>query len=152
METVLDLDKLSEAEEGKSFGRRSALSACDRCLVFLSRGGADAEWFANLISRAKPSPGRLLPADEEDVSWRNQDVLVGLISTGSLTGSGYPRIVKEWKRERRWQRPRHFRRKSDDVSVDASVVHDHGRTYNEFIQRGVTFFTSQTYVQRGAEW
>ena len=71
----------------------------------------------------------------------------GLISAGSLTSSDIHGLSKNGSEERRFQRPRRFSKGSDDVSVDASVVHDHGRTY-EFIRRGVTFFTSQTYVQR----
>ena len=49
---------------------------------------------------------------------------------GSLTASGYPRIVKEWKRGMPLGSARQvFEGKPEDVSVDVSVVHDHGRTY-----------------------
>ena len=41
--------------------------------------------------------------------------------------------------------------KPEDVSVSASVVHDHGHTY-EFIHRGKTFFTTEVQIRRGNDW
>ena len=81
---------------------------------------------------------------KSDVAWRNRDTLyVGTDSgPGSLTASGYPRTVKEWKRGTPVAEAKLlFEGKPEDVSVSAGVSHDHGRTY-EFIRRGVTFFTS----------
>jgi len=71
---------------------------------------------------------------------------------GSLTDSGYPRIVKEWKRAHYSPLPKIvFEGKKEDVSVSAAVVHDHGHKY-EFINRGVTFFTSEQFIRRGDDW
>ena len=71
---------------------------------------------------------------------------------GSLTSSGYPRVVKEWRRGTPLAQAKLvFEGKSEDVSVDAQVVHDHGRTY-ELIRRGVSFFTSEDFIRRGNAW
>ncbi|HWX21512.1 MAG TPA: prolyl oligopeptidase family serine peptidase, partial [Candidatus Binatia bacterium] len=69
-----------------------------------------------------------------------------------LTTSGYPRIIKQWRRGTPLAEAKVvFEGKPEDVSVSAAVVHDHGHTY-EFIQRGVTFFTGLDYVRRGDDW
>jgi prolyl oligopeptidase len=98
--------------------------------------------------------GFYLSEAKSQVDWRNRDVLyVGTdFGPGSLTDSGYPRLVKEWKRGTALaQATLLFEGKAADVSVDAEVIHDHGYTY-EFIRRGVTFFTSEEYLRRGDEW
>src|SRR5206468_157458 len=98
--------------------------------------------------------GFYLPEAKSEVAWRSRNAIyVGTdFGPGSLTHSGYPRIVKEWKRGTPLASAKLvFEGKPEDVSVGASVAHDHGRTY-EFIRRGVTFFTSQEYVRRGSAW
>jgi prolyl oligopeptidase len=70
---------------------------------------------------------------------------------GSLTSSGYPRIVKEWKRGTPLSEAvTVFEGETGDVSVGAGVSHDHGRTY-EIINRAPTFFTSEDYLRRNGK-
>lgn len=157
-ETVLDLDRLADAEKENWVwkGYDPLYPNYERGLVFLSRGGADARVVRefDLKTKAFVADGFVLPEAKSDVAWRDRDTLyVGTdFGPGSLTSSGYPRIVKEWKRHSPLAEAKTvFEGKLEDVSVDASVTHDHGRTY-EFIRRGVTFFTSQTHVRRGDAW
>jgi len=157
-EVVLDLDKLSAKEKENWVWKGSAVlyPTYDRCLLFLSRGGADAKVVREFDLKAKEfvKDGFCLPEAKSDVAWRNRDTLyVGTdFGPGSLTSSGYPRIVKEWKRGTPLaQAELVFEGQREDVSVTAAVVHDHGRTY-EFIRREPTFFTSQEYVRRGNKW
>ena len=157
-ETVLDLDQLSAAEKANWVwkGYDVLYPSYDRCLVFLSRGGADAVVVREFDLQAKQfiETGFKLPEAKSQVAWRDRDTLyVGTdFGPGSLTDSGYPRIIKEWKRGTDLKEAKTvFEGKAEDVSVDASVVHDHGRTY-EFITRGTTFFTSQDFVRRGDQW
>ncbi len=157
-EIVLDLDQLSEAEKENWVwkGSDTLYPTHDRCLLFLSRGGADAKVVRefDLKTQSFVPDGFSLPEAKSDVAWRDRDTLyVGTdFGSGSLTKSGYPRIVKEWKRHSPLAEARTvFEGSLDDVAVDASVSHDHGRTY-EFIRRGVTFFTDQTSVRRGDAW
>ncbi len=154
-ETVLDVDKLAAAEKENWVwkGYQILYPSYDRCLVSLSRGGADACVMRefDLNTREFVTNGFYLPEAKSHVDWRNRDVLyVGTdFGPGSLTDSGYPRLVKEWKRGTALaQAALVFEGKPADVSVNAEVVHDHGYTY-EFIRRGVTFFTSEEFLRQG---
>lgn len=157
-EIVLDLDRLSSAEKENWVWKGAAFlyPNYDRCLLFLSRGGADAKAVREFDLKSKEfiPDGFFLPEAKSDVAWRDRDTLyVGTdFGPGSLTASGYPRVVKEWKRHTPLSEARTvFEGQIADVSVGALVAHDHGRTY-EFIRRGVTFFTSEDYVRRGDQW
>ena len=157
-ETVLDVDKLAAAEKENWVwkGYQILYPSYDRCLVSLSRGGADACVMRefDLNTREFVTNGFYLPEAKSHVDWRNRDVLyVGTdFGPGSLTDSGYPRLVKEWKRGTALaQAALVFEGKPADVSVNAEVVHDHGYTY-EFIRRGVTFFTSEEFLRQGDKW
>lgn len=157
-ETVLDLDKLAEAEKENWVwkGYDVLYPTYDRCLISLSRGGADATVVREFDVKTKKfvADGFQIKEAKSDVSWRDRDTLyVGTdFGAGSLTSSGYPRIVKEWKRHTPLESAKTiFEGKTEDVEVGASVSHDHGRTY-EFVRRGVTFFTDQTYVRQGDKW
>ncbi len=157
-ETVLDLDQLSIAENEnwvwKSY--HVLYPNYDRCLLSLSRGGADATVLRefDLKNKAFITNGFYLPEAKSQVSWRNRNSLyVGTdFGPGSLTSSGYPRLVKEWKRGQPLSEAKLvFEGKTGDVSVDAGVSHDHGHTY-EFITRAMTFFTDETYLRMGRNW
>jgi prolyl oligopeptidase len=156
--TVLDLDELSKAEKENWVwkGYDVLYPTYDRALLVLSRGGADASVVRefDLTTKQFVTNGFYLPEAKSSVAWRNRDELyVGTdFGPGSLTSSGYPRIVKQWKRGTPLAEAKTvFEGKTEDVSVDGAVVHDHGRTY-EFIRRGVTFFTSEDLVLRGDKW
>jgi prolyl oligopeptidase len=157
-ENVLDLDQLSAAEKENWVwkGYDVLYPSYDRCLLFLSRGGADAVVVREFDLQTKKfvEGGFYLPEAKSQVAWRDRDTLyVGTdFGPGSLTDSGYPRIVKEWRRHTDLKEASTaFEGKQEDVAVDASVAHDHGHTY-EFITRGTTFFTSQDFVRRGDQW
>jgi prolyl oligopeptidase len=157
-ETVLDLDQLAATENENWVwkGYDVLYPTYDRCLLSLSRGGADAVVIRefDLVAKRFVDGGFYLPETKSRVAWRDRDTLyVGTdFGPGSLTDSGYPRIVKQWKRQTALKDAATvFEGKREDVSVDASVVHDHGQVY-EFITRGVTFFTSLDYVRQGDQW
>jgi prolyl oligopeptidase len=157
-ETVLDLDKLAEAEAENWVWKGSDIlrPTHDRALIFFSRGGADAVAVRefNLDTKEFIPDGFFLPEAKTSVTWRNRDTLyVGTdFGPGSLTRSGYPRIVKEWKRHSSLEGARIvFEGQAEDVSANAVVKHDHGRIY-EFVRRRVTFFTNEVYVRREDAW
>ncbi len=106
-ETVLDLDALGKAEgENWVWGGANAQGpAYRRCLVQLSRGGADATVVRefDLVAKAFVAPaqgGFAVPEAKTNVEWADADTIwIGTdFGPGSLTASGYPRIVKRWKR------------------------------------------------------
>jgi prolyl oligopeptidase len=157
-EIVLDLDNLGTAEKENWVwkGYDVLYPTYDRCLIFLSRGGADAVVVREFDLKSKEfiKDGFFLPEAKSEVAWRDKDTLyIGTdFGSGSLTSSGYPRVVKEWQRGTPLPEAKTvFEGKTEDVSVSASVDHDHGHTY-EFIGRGVTFFTSEEYLRRGDQW
>lgn len=157
-ETVLDLDQLAAAEKENWVwkGYDALFPTYDRALVFLSRGGADAVVGREFDLKTKEfvPQGFSLPEAKVDIAWRDRDTLyVGTdFGPGSLTSSGYPRIIKEWKRQSPLQEAKTvFEGKTDDVGMGVNVIHDHGRTY-EFISRAITFFTNETYWRHGDEW
>ncbi len=103
-ETVLDLDQLAQDEgENWVWGGASWLEpAGERCLVSLSRGGGDAHVVREFdaTGRCFVGDGFTLPEAKSDCAWIDRDTLfVGTdFGPGSLTDSGYPRIVKQWRR------------------------------------------------------
>ena len=101
---VLDLDDLSRAEgENWVWGGAVCLGPdYTRCLLRLSRGGADAQVIRefDLATRRFVDAGFQLPEAKSEVAWADRDTLyVGSdFGPGSLTDSGYPRIIKRWRR------------------------------------------------------
>lgn len=157
-EMVLDLDQLARSENENWVWKGDAMlyPTYDRSLVFLSRGGADAVVVREFDLKTKQfvADGFTLPEAKTRVDWRNRDTLyVGTdFGPGSLTSSGYPRVVKEWHRGTPLAEAKTvFEGKVEDVAVSAEVVHDHGRTY-EIIGRAPTFFSNEAYLRRGQEW
>jgi prolyl oligopeptidase len=73
-----------------------------RTLVALSRGGADAvvRREFDLKDKSWVQGGFSLPEAKSRCAWQSRDVvLVGTdMGAGSLTDSGYPRTVREWRR------------------------------------------------------
>jgi len=101
---VLDLDALGRAEgENWVWGGAVCLGPdYQRCLLRLSRGGADAQVIRefDIGTRSFVAGGFHLPEAKSEVAWADGDTLyVGTdFGEGSLTDSGYPRIIKRWTR------------------------------------------------------
>src|SRR5262249_47681989 len=153
-ETVLDLDQLSKADsiQWVWHGARPLPPDYTRCLVVLSRGGADAEVPREFDLRSKTfvPGGFTLPEAKSDLDWRSRDVMyVGTdFGPGSMTSSGYPRITKEWKRGTPLAAATTvYEGKPDDISV--SAYHDDTPGFErDFVYRGMTFYTNETFLRR----
>jgi prolyl oligopeptidase len=157
-ETVLDLDGLAavEQENWVWHGYTVLEPHGDRCLVELSRGGADAAVVRefDLIRKEFTPNGFSVPEAKTDVAWRDRDTLyIGTdFGPGSLTTSGYPRVIKEWRRGTPLAAARTvFEGQSGDVDVNVSVDHDHGHVY-QWIRRAPTFFSEQAFRRRDGQW
>jgi len=103
-ETVLDLDALAEGD-GENWvwkGANCLEPQYRRCIISLSRGGADAKVAREFdtVTRKFVDDGFELPEAKSFLSWKDEDTLwVGTdFGDGSLTSSGYPRIARQWKR------------------------------------------------------
>jgi prolyl oligopeptidase len=103
-ETVLDLDSLSKAE-GVTWswsGANCFEPEYRRCMVALSRGGSDATERRefDLTTKQFVPGGFTIPEAKTGNTWVDDStLLVGTnFGPGSLTTSGYARIIKLWKR------------------------------------------------------
>jgi prolyl oligopeptidase len=102
--TLLDIDAMSKRDNKKwVFKGATCLSpAYVDCMVSLSNGGGDAVEVREFdLDKAAFIPGGFtLPNAKTDVSWAGPDALfIGTnFGPGTLTDSGYARIVKLWKR------------------------------------------------------
>ena len=105
-ELVLDLDALGKKDNESWVWEGSNLSPeKDRALLSLSPGGSDAVVIRefDLTTKSFIDNGYYVPEAKTFMSWRTRDsVFIGTKfeerENDGLTDSGYPRIVKEWKR------------------------------------------------------
>ena len=156
-ETVIDLDALAAAENENWtwHGMQCFGPAYRRCLVALSRGGADASVVREFDSVEKRfvDGGFTLPEAKSDVSWIDADTIYVAtdFGSGSLTDSGYPRIVKRWKRGTPLaEATTVFEGEKADVAVGVTVDRTPGfeRTY---FQRSIDFWRSRRFLLRGSD-
>ena len=157
-ETVLDIDALDKAENTNWVykGANCLFPDYDRCLVSLSHGGADAVEIREFDLKTKSfvKDGFLLPESKGGVDWRDRDTLYIArdFGPGSMTTSGYPRIVKEWMRGTPLSEAKViFEGKESDVSTGAHVVDEPGRRY-EILSRSITFWESEEFLRVGDKW
>ncbi len=156
-ETVIDLDALGAAEKENWVWHGATVLEPDdrRCLVALSRGGADAEVVRefDLVTKSFVEGGFELPEAKSRVSWRDADtLLVGTdFGAGSMTTSGYPRTVRVWKRGTPLDSAElAYEGAEDDMSVTAFKDLTPGFE-REFYVRQKTFWTNDLYERRDGE-
>jgi len=156
-EVLLDVDALAAAEgenwvwQGASVlrpgGHRLAL-------VSLSRGGADASVVRefDVAARRFVDGGFSLPEAKTDAGWIDADrIYVGTdFGPGSLTSSGYPRLVKEWRRGTPLaQAALVYEGKPDDVEVHG--FHDPTEGFErDFVVRNIEFYRSEWWLRPAA--
>ncbi|MFO0583722.1 MAG: prolyl oligopeptidase family serine peptidase [Anaeromyxobacter sp.] len=156
-ETVLDVDALAGAEQENWVwhGATCLRPGFRRCLLSLSRGGGDASVVRefDLVTKAFVKDGFALPEAKSRVSWAGPDeLLVGTdFGPGSLTSSGYPRVVKRWRRGTPLAAAATvFEGQPGDVSV--SGFHDPTKGFErDLVERGLTFFTNELHLVRGGK-
>ncbi len=151
---VLDIDALARKEnENWVYKGHVALEPdYKRTLLKLSRGGADATVVRefDLEKLEFVEGGFVLPEAKTSVDWKDKDTLYvsSNFGEGTLTESGYPRTVKEWKRGTPIdEAPTIYEGETKDVYISAHVARDHGFTY-ELINRAITFWTSEVFLRR----
>jgi len=154
-DTVLDLDALAEADhENWVWKGATCLWPDDRlCLVGLSRGGADATVYRELDTTTKSfvKGGFSLPEAKTFLAWRDENaVWVGTdFGEGSLTNSGYPRIVKLWSRGTRLEDATTVLEATpDDVGASGSSDHTPEGRY-DLVSVVPEFFRGTTYLRLG---
>ncbi len=151
-QTLLDLDALAAAE-GEDWVWKGATCLAprwQRALVQLSRGGADATVVRefDLDALQFVTDGFALPEAKSDVSWLDADtLLVGTdFGPGTLTDSGYPRLIKRWRRGTPLAAAQTlFAGQPGDVSAWASVEL-HPKRRRVLLGRSVDFYNTRAWL------
>jgi prolyl oligopeptidase len=135
--TLLDVDALNKAEnESYVFHGAACLPPqYKRCLVRLSRGGGDADIVRELDAEKKEfvKDGFVLPEAKHSIGWKDENtVYVGTdFGAGSRTKSGYPRVIKEWKRGKPLSEAQTvFEVQESDIRADCWRDFDHGKKHD----------------------
>ena len=154
---VIDVDALAAAEDENWVWGGAGINApgYTRALIYLTRGGGDASVVRefDMTTRQFVADGFNLPEAKSDIDFEDDDtVLVGTdFGEGSLTDSGYPRLIKRWRRGTPLEEAETiFSGSASDVAVSTSCVSDPGfeRT---FIYRMVDFYNKETFELRDGE-
>ena len=147
--TLIDIDAMSKADKKNwVFKGADCLSpAYVDCMVSLSDGGGDAVEVRefDLDKAAFIANGFFLPTAKSNVSWAGPDALfVGTdYGPGTLTDSGYPRVVKVWKRGTPLTAATRLAEgEKADVSVSAYTLVDGDRMW-PVLNRAVDFYNSK---------
>src|SRR5262252_4257910 len=150
-EVLLDLDRLAaEQRENWVWKGAECSPSLKRCLLHLSRGGGDAVVVRefDMASRAFVTDGFRLEEAKSSITWLDEDtVLFGTdFGPGSMTSSGYPRIVKLWRRGEPMAQARTlYEADPGDVAASAVVFHEPSGTI-ALIQRDVSFFSAEYFL------
>jgi prolyl oligopeptidase len=156
-DVVLDIDELANADDENWVWAGADVIEPDHtlALISLSRGGSDAAIVREFDMRTRSfiAGGFELPEAKTQISWEDENtVLLGTdFGADSLTESGYPRLVKRWRREQPLADAETlFSGSATDVIVAASVDRTPGfeRT---ILRRAVDFFNDEVYQLRGDE-
>ncbi len=152
-ETVLDIDALNKAENENWVwhGAQCLRPTYTRCLIALSRGGADADVTRefDLGTRSWVQDGYFRPEAKGGMSWIDQDnVFVYTdFGDGSLTTSGYPRIAKLWRRGTPLSAAQTvYEGKATDMYIAA--MHDDTPGYErDFVSNTIAFYNNELYLR-----
>jgi prolyl oligopeptidase len=151
-ESILDVDALAAAE-----GKNWVFKGVDclppeglRCMVALSDGGKDAAVLRefDIARKAFPADGFVVPEAKSRVIWKNADALY--LATdwgpGSLTESGYPFIVREWRRGTPLSEAAEILRGAQtDVGMELADLEGEDGERALLALQGVTFFTANVW-------
>jgi prolyl oligopeptidase len=147
-QTVLDYDALGKQDNQKwvQKGRVCLYPGNELCLVALSAGGEDALTLRefNLTSGKFVEGGFQLPRSKQIVAWVDKDTL--LVSRdwgpGTMTKSGYPFVVKLWKRGQPLDQAKEVFRgaETDAVATAAGTLHDGDGHQVTLLRRAPSFF------------
>lgn len=156
-DVLIDVDELGRADSQKWVWAGAGVIEPDhtRALIALSPGGSDASVVRefDMLTRQFVDGGFELAQAKSQIAWQDPEtVLVGTdFGADSLTESGYPRVVKRWRRGTPLAEAETvFEGARADVRVMASVDRTPGfeRT---MIARALDFWNDEVYELRGAE-
>ena len=151
-DVVIDLDALAQQENENWVwaGTNCLAPKYERCVIMLSRGGSDAHVTRefDIVKRAFVADGFTLPEAKSSVDWIDENTLYVTtdFGPGSLTDSGYPRVVKRWSRGTPLaSATTMFEAEHTDVAAGVSVDDTPGYERTTF-SRSLDFYTSRVYL------
>ena len=153
-EVLLDIDELAKKEnENWVWAGSSALPPdFNRCMISLSRGGADAKVVREYdIAKGQfIEDGFNLPEAKQDVSWYDRDRV--LVSTdfgpGTMTKSGYARQLRIWKRGEPLASAKLIHEVGEnDMAISGWVNFLPGKKW-AIVYQMMSFFASKCYLLR----
>jgi len=159
--TVIDFDALGKEEHVNWVpkGQACLYPGDEYCIMAISDGGEDAITGREFdLKTGKFVPGGFqLPHGKQRVSWQDKDTLLVARDwgNGTMTKSGYPFVVKRWKRGTPLDGAEEMFRgaATDETGVFVGVLHDAQGHSLVTYRRGVTFFAPEWFVEttRGVE-
>jgi len=156
-ETLLDLDLLNSAEGtnwvwgGANCLRPPSGEPYTRCLIALSRGGADATVTRefDLASKTFVENGFQRPEAKGGMDWIDQDTVYVYtdFGPGSMTESGYPRIARRWTRGTPLESADEvYAGQPDDMYIAAG--HDDTPGFErDYVSRTLAFYNDELYFR-----
>jgi len=151
-EVILDLDALNKTE-GENWvwaGSNCLRPEYSRCLLSLSRGGADANVTREFDTATKSfvEGGFFRPEAKGGMGWIDLDTVFVYtdFGDGSMTSSGYPRVVKRWKRGTELASAETvYEGQADDMYIAA--MHDDTPGFERsFVSRTLAFYNDELYL------
>jgi len=152
-ETVLDYDALAKSDKQSWVGHGLNCLSPDNelCMVALSAGGEDAVTMRefDLKTGKFVEGGFQLPRGKQNVAWKDKDTLLVARDwgPGTMSDSGYPVSVREWKRGQPLESAREvYRGETKDIRVQPGVLVDGQGHRAVFVVRALSFFETEQYL------
>jgi prolyl oligopeptidase len=153
-QTIIDYDALAKQDNEKwvQKGQNCLYPGNTLCIVALSAGGEDATTLRefDLETGKFVDGGFVLPKSKQTVGWADKDALLVARDwgPGTMTKSGYPFVVKMWKRGQPLdQATEIFRGADTDESRAAAFSLDDAQGHHVVVLiRRPTFFTNETSI------
>lgn len=157
-ETVIDIDLLSEKEDKKWVYHGLSFLKPDYKIgmMSLSNGGTDANEIREFSTETMSfvENGFFVPEAKASITWKDENTLFvqSNFGPGTTTTSGYPRIVKEWKRGTKFEEAKvSFEIDSTDMGLWSGSYRDGERSHFYLLQM-IDFYTSKIHVLVGDQW
>ncbi|CCV07517.1 Uncharacterized peptidase y4nA [Mesorhizobium metallidurans STM 2683] len=152
-ETIIDFDVLS-AKEGVKWvfsGASRLYPDFNRCLLSMSPDGGDASEMREFDIETKSfvEDGFRAPASKSGFGWLDKDTVIvsAAFEEAEKTQSGYPRVVKLWKRGTRLEDATPiFEAEKEDLAAGAALEFDDDRRYL-ILARTLNFFASHIFLR-----
>lgn len=154
-EIVIDVDALNQAERENWVwhGADCLQPNFERCLVSLSRGGADADVTRefDLVAKQWVAGGFYRQEAKGGMAWIDRDhaYVFSDFGPGTTSPSGYPLVVKQWTRGTPFESASLvYQGKPGDVSVSAARDLAPGFE-RDFVFRSIAFYEDELYLRSG---